>query len=181
MKERPLLELDPSEFSTTELTHNTSTKEKPACQKKTTNEEYVGVDEEGMYSDSDSLVAPSDSSYDTDLAASSNSDTDYDPDDEIVDHDEEIPTFSYDVEDPCIDVGVVFPDVQQCKEAVTQHTILNDHGFRPVRTDKDRFRAVCLRADKGCQWKFFASTSKNKYIGCKVKKFRVAFVCVLHM
>jgi len=32
--------------------------------------EGVAVDEEGMYSDTDSLVAPSDSSYDSDLAAS---------------------------------------------------------------------------------------------------------------
>ncbi|KAG2538225.1 hypothetical protein PVAP13_9NG314814, partial [Panicum virgatum] len=46
----------------------------------------VGVDEEGIYSDTDSLAAPSDSSYDSDLAASSDSDddcsdTEFDPND----------------------------------------------------------------------------------------------------
>ena len=36
-------------------------------------DEGVGVDEEGIYFDTDSLVAASDSSYDSDLAASSDS------------------------------------------------------------------------------------------------------------
>jgi hypothetical protein len=122
-----------------------------------------------MYSDTDSLVALSDSSYDTDMVASSDSGSAYDPDDD------EIIPFSYDVDDPCIDVGRVFTDVKQCKEAVIQHAILNDHAIRPIKTDKDRFRAVCLRADKGCKWKFFASTSKRKYSGCKGK------ICILHL
>ena len=62
----------------------------------------------------DSLAALSDSSYDTDLAASSDSDddcsdTEFDPDGEIVDMEDEydLPDFSYDVDDPCIDVNVV--------------------------------------------------------------------------
>jgi hypothetical protein len=57
-------------------------------------DEGVGVDEEGMYFDTDSLVAPSDSSYDSDLASSSNSDDDcsdpeFDPDGQVVDNDDE--------------------------------------------------------------------------------------------
>jgi hypothetical protein len=58
---------------------------------------------------------------------------------------------------------------------VIQHAILNDHAIRHIKTDKDRFRAVCLRAYKGCKWKFFASTSKRKYSGCKVN-IHTAFV-----
>ncbi|XP_062179417.1 uncharacterized protein LOC133884028 [Phragmites australis] len=62
----------------------------------------------------------SDSSYDTDLAASSDSDSDcndpeYDPDCEIVDEDD-VPVFSYDVDDPCIDNDVIFSDVDQCNK-----------------------------------------------------------------
>jgi hypothetical protein len=57
-------------------------------------DECVGVDGEGMYFDTDSLVAPSDSSYDSDLAASSDSDDncsdpEFDPDGEVVDNDDE--------------------------------------------------------------------------------------------
>jgi hypothetical protein len=117
----------------------------------------------------------SDRNYDTDLVPSSDSDIDssddeYDPDVEVVDEDEEdIPPFSYDVDDPCIEVGVVFPDVKQCKEVVTQHDIIHDHAFRPTRSDHGKFRAMCKRADNGCKWRFYATTYKTKYIGCKVK------------
>ncbi|KAG2567858.1 hypothetical protein PVAP13_7NG273524, partial [Panicum virgatum] len=79
-------------------------------------DECVGVDEEGTHSDTDSLVAPSDSSYDSDLAASSDSadgcsDPEFDPDGEVFDDDDEYDPhpFSYDVDDPTIDVGIVFP------------------------------------------------------------------------
>jgi hypothetical protein len=80
------------------------------------------------YDDSDieSLKALSDSSYDSDLAASSDSDLDffdseYDPNAEIFDEDDEddIPTFVYDVDNPCIDKGVMFHDVDACKSVVT--------------------------------------------------------------
>jgi hypothetical protein len=49
----------------------------------------------------------------------------------------------------------VFPDVDQCKSAVTHHAILHDHAFQIVEKDKVRFRAICKKADQGCNWKFF--------------------------
>ena len=134
-------------------------------------DEVVGVDEEGIFSDCESLVAGSDSSYDTALASSSNLelDSDYAPDVDIVDTDEgdDITDFSYDVDDPCIDVDVVFPDVDQCKSAVTHHAILHGYAYTTVKKSKSRFRAKCKQAESGCKWIFFASTSK-KYSGCKV-------------
>ena len=130
----------------------------------------------------DTLTVMSDSSYDTDLAASSDSDSDheYDPEGGIVDEDDgdDVPVFSYDADDPCIDVGVVFQNTNECKSAVTHHAILNDHAFEQVKKDKKRFRAKCKRADKGCKWQFYASTSP-KYIGCKVNSdlnYTVAFI-----
>jgi hypothetical protein len=107
-------------------------------------DEPVGVDEEGNYSETESLAALSDSSYDTDLAASSDSDCsdpEYEPDVEIFDEDDDddISVFSYDVDDPCVDIGVVFPDVKQCKSALTQHAILNDYAFRTVRKTTNAF------------------------------------------
>ena len=121
-------------------------------------DEGVGIDEEGIYSDTDSLVAASDSSYDSDLAASSDScddcsDPDFNPDEPVVDDDDEYdpPPFSYDIDNLCIDVNVVFPDVDQCKSVVTHHAILNDHAFEIVKKDKSRFRAICKRANQGCK------------------------------
>jgi hypothetical protein len=123
-------------------------------------DETVGVDEEGNYSDSESLAALSDSSYDTDLAASSDSDCsnpEYEPNVEIVGEDDEydISVFSYDVDHPCVDIGLVFLDVKQCKSTLTQHAILNDYAFCIVKKDKKCFWAKCLGADKGCKWTFF--------------------------
>jgi hypothetical protein len=91
-----------------------TTKKGKKPKRKPYGEEAIGVDEEGMYSDTDSLIALRDSSYDTDLTASSDSDPEYDPEDEIVDDDgDDITPFTYDVDDPCIDVGRVFIDVKQ--------------------------------------------------------------------
>jgi len=78
------------------------------------------------------------------MAASSEfdfSDTEYEPDVEIFDEDEEVDIsfFSYDVDDPCVDISVVFPGVKQCKSALTQHAILNDYAFRTVKKDHERF------------------------------------------
>jgi hypothetical protein len=128
-------------------------------------EEAVGVDEEGKYSDTESLVASSDSSF---------SDPEYELDDEIVEENDEddISVFSFDVDDPCVDIGVVFPDMNQCKSALTQHAILNDYAFCTVKKDNKQFRAKCLRANRGCKWIFFASTNKKsprcKVLICKV-------------
>jgi hypothetical protein len=114
----PSLDLDPW-VKPTQLTQVTPTKERKTSKKEsaTHDEDVVGFDEEGMYCDTDPH-ALSDSSYDTDLATSSNSnidssDNEYDPDVEVVDEDEEdIPPFSYDVDDPCIEVSVVFLNVK---------------------------------------------------------------------
>jgi hypothetical protein len=127
----------------------------------------VGVDDKGKYFDT--LTALSDSSYDTDLTASYDSDPEYDPEGDIVGEDDgdDVPIFSYDVDDPCIDVGVVFQNIDECKSAVLHHAILNDHAFEQVKKDKKGFRAKCKRADKGCKWQFYACTSPM-YIGCKV-------------
>ena len=108
-------------------------------------------------------------SSDSDDDWSGDSNTKFDPDGEIVDEEDEydLPMFSYDADDPCIDVNVVFLDVDQCKLAVTHHAILHDHAFNIVKKDTTRFRAICKRVDQGCKWTFFASTSK-KCVGCKV-------------
>jgi hypothetical protein len=132
----PTMETTTNLRATTETA--TNVKAKSTSKKRRATYEGVGVDEEGMYSDTDSLAAPSYSSYDLNLAATScsdDSDLEFDPDGAIIDTDDEFdpPPFSYDVDYPCIDVNVVFPDVDQCKSAVTHHAILNDHAFEIVK------------------------------------------------
>jgi hypothetical protein len=117
------------------------------------------VKEKGEHdSEIESDAALSDSSYDSGLAASfdSGSDYEYDPDAEIIKDDyDDVPMFSYDVDDPCIDVAVVFPDVDQCQIAVQYWCIVNDHAYHIIKKDKGRFRANCLRERTGCKWQFF--------------------------
>ena len=72
--------------------------------------------------------------------------------------------FSYDVDDPCIDVNVVFPDVDQCKLAVTHHAIMLSIPCKKTRQDLGPYARELNKAASG---HFFASTSK-KYARCKV-------------
>lgn len=171
----PPLDLDPP-INPTQPTQemdppiNPTQRTQEMLEPKNDDDEPLGVDEDG--SDTESLVAPSNSSYESDMANSDLSDSEYEPDDEILDEDDEdaLSMFDYDVDNPCVDVGVVFPDVKQCKSALTHHAILNDYAFRTAKKDKQRFGGKCLRAEQeGCDWIFFASTSK-KSIGCKVKQ-----------
>ena len=75
--------------------------------------------------------------------------------------------FSYDADDSCINVNVVFPDVDQCKLAVTHHAILHDHAFNIIKKTQQDLGPYAREIIKVVSGLFFASTSK-KYAGCKV-------------
>ncbi|WVZ83391.1 hypothetical protein U9M48_030549 [Paspalum notatum var. saurae] len=123
----------PLQFSPTKRRFHPSVRNnvEPTPESTNDDEEPIGVDEEETYSDTESLVAPGDSSYDSQFAVSSDSDgsdLEYEPDEEIIDEDDEdalsvfsyedaLSVFSYDVDDPCVDIGVVFRDLKQCKSA----------------------------------------------------------------
>jgi hypothetical protein len=40
--------------------------------------------------------------------------------------------------------------------------ILNVYAFRTVKKDKKRFRAKCVRANKGCKWIFLSFLIRNR-------------------
>jgi hypothetical protein len=46
--------------------------------------------------------------------------------------------FAYDVGNPCIDNGVMFPDVDACKSAVTHYAILHDYAYETVKKGKKK-------------------------------------------
>jgi hypothetical protein len=94
----------------------------------------------------------------------------YDGDEVIsLDDDEDTePTFCYDVDHPCVDEeGVIYPDVNAVKFALTHHAIIKDYAFQTVKKDKSRFRAKCKKADKGCKWTFFFESTSKRFYGCK--------------
>jgi hypothetical protein len=65
--DKPTNDIPTNERATNDRATDKPTNEKATSTNKKAND--VGVDEESMYSNTDSLVAPSDSSYDSDLAA----------------------------------------------------------------------------------------------------------------
>nr|AAV25284.1 hypothetical protein [Oryza sativa Japonica Group] len=156
-----MAQISPPKRATNEIATNERAKRAKKSKKKgPCHEEAVGVVDEGIYSDTESLVAQSDSSYDSDLAESSDSefdcsDPEFDPDQEIVDEDDDddddVPVFAYDVHDPCIDVDVVFLYVNQCKK---------------TRKDLEPKARLRIKVASGC---FFFGSTSPKYVGCKVK------------
>jgi hypothetical protein len=122
----------------------------------------------------------SDSSDDSDLAASSDDDCDseFDHGYEIIDEDD-VHVFSYDQDGPEIIVGVLFSDTKECKSAVLHHAVLHDHAFHTIKMDRSRFTPRCMKLDEGCPWRFHASTSKG-YISCKVN-CDMFFICTIHL
>ena len=56
--------------------------------------------------------------------------------------------FSNDVDDPCIDVNVVVPDMDRCKSTVTHHAILNDHAFHMVKKERKDLGPYARELDK---------------------------------
>jgi hypothetical protein len=95
-----------------------------------------------------SLEVASDGNYDSDIVVANSS------------------SQSYDVDEPYVHEGVIYPNMNAVKYALTRHAIVTDYAFQTMKKDKSRFRAKCKKEDKGCKWTLFASTSKRFY-GCK--------------
>jgi len=117
-------------------TQPTQPTKEPIKEDKKVHRKVIDDGKECKHFDTKSIAALSDSSYDSELVASSNldldvssdsdcSDPEYEPDHEIIDEDDndDIPICSYDVDAPCVHIDYVFPDVNQCKSALTQHAL----------------------------------------------------------
>jgi hypothetical protein len=119
-----------------------------------------------------SLEVASDGNYDSDIVVANSSSQSYVSNyggDEVisVDDDKDVePMFCYDVDEPYVHEGVIYPNMNAVKYALTRHAIVTDYAFQTMKKDKSRFRAKCKKEDKGCKWTLFASTSKRFY-GCK--------------
>jgi hypothetical protein len=109
------------------------------------------------------LKALSDSNYDSDLATSSESDLDlsdyeYDPDDKIFDEDkdDDIPPFSYDVDNPCIDKGRIIPSIivalNEQSKVIKDHEVLRfGDGTTDVTVSTNRHSINLEQMTCSCQ------------------------------
>ena len=154
--------------------------------------EHVGVDEEGMYLDSEQtnslpVVAQTDKGKDKDYVPDydldeGNKDENDDGLEVEVEEDEELvghevthnPNLEYDKEDPPMTEGSTYPNMKEFKLALCMHAIKYEFEFKTEKSAPHRFRAYCLRKglDK-CPWMIYASTTDDQ---CTVVAIIIPFL-----
>ncbi|WVZ79951.1 hypothetical protein U9M48_027473 [Paspalum notatum var. saurae] len=129
--------------------------------------EYVGVDEEGMYIDlGPQAQGNADQEDDYDLGTDSDLDSNSESngsDDEMVEDNvpPHIAEVVYDKADPPMKARSIYPNMNAFRLALASHAIKND--------EQRRYRAYCCGRIEGCKWRIHASTmGDNKTV--KVKK-----------
>ena len=132
-------------------------------------EEYVGVDDEGLYMP---VQAANNAEPCNNHAHTANDDDDYvhvadQFDDvgaaeggvplevEVNDADPEEVQVIYDPENPKIEKGERFPDIVAFRKAVRHHAVVKGFEFGKIITDKTRFITTCKA--EGCPWRIHAS------------------------
>ena len=137
--------------------------------------EYVGVDEEGLYID----IAPTshanvdtsekkDEDYDPGSNSESESDSESDMDaevDEIIK--DTLPSHIFEVaynkDDPPIEVGSIYPNMFEFKLALATHAIKNEFDYNIEKSEPGKYRAYCTGYVDGCKWRIHVSrTMKNQ-------------------
>ena len=75
------------------------------------------------------------------------------------DAEEDRPVKMYDRENPCIDEGVLFPSVVDCRNAVSSFSIKSETEFLTLKSDPTRFTVKC--AYERCKWRLHASLMRK--------------------
>jgi hypothetical protein len=134
-------------------------------------EEYVGIDDEGLYMPVPSAQASNNAESYNNHTTYANADASFDDADKfdgIVDAEGGVPLKAkvndadleevhviHDPKNLKIQVGERFPDIVAFRKAVRHYAVLIGFEFAKVITDKTRFIAKC--APEGCPWRIHAS------------------------
>jgi hypothetical protein len=128
-------------------------------------EEYVGVDDEGLYMSVTSAQAANNHSTSANVDDSVDDADDFDRvadaeggvslDAEVNDADPHEVHVIHDPENPKIEKGERFPNIVAFRKAVRHHAVVTGFEFDKVITDKTRFIAKCKA--QGCPWCIHAS------------------------
>ena len=65
----------------------------------------------------------------------------------------------HDPNNPCMDIGTVYPNMVEFRLAVRQFAIKKQFGLRTVKTDTERFIGKCM--GEVCPWHINARKEKN--------------------
>ena len=77
----------------------------------------------------------------------------------IDDKNPEEPIENWDRDNPDMDVGTYYPNMDDFRLAVRQHAIVEEFELGTQKSDKERFRGYC-RAE-GCPWRISARTQHD--------------------
>ena len=146
-----------------------------------TENEYVGVDEEGLYLKIKHVL---------DLTVvACNKKQDYVPEDEdehededeVSEDDEEFvraahgEPITYDKEDPPMTVGSSYPNMYEFKVALSQHAIKHEFEYNTVKSAPHRCTVYCSRkVEDKCPWRLHAS-SRSRSCTVVVRKNQSVF------
>ncbi|XP_006648048.1 uncharacterized protein LOC102699568 [Oryza brachyantha] len=154
-------------------------------------EEYVGVDDEGLYMEPIHIIAPGDGVHTSSEPFAQNDqpcgedggDTSSAPfaqnaqtcvDDEVTDADPGEYNVIHNPDMPMIEEGAVFPDMITFRKAIRHFAVVKGFEFSNVQTDKTRFIARCKHGE--CKWRIHASRlDDDKTI--HIKKLPFAHEC----
>jgi len=85
-------------------------------------------------------------------------------DDAVIPNNDDIPTevvISYDKDHPQMDLGTMYPSMDEFRLAVRQFAINEEFQLGTTHSDKERFRGFCKSSDD-CPWKINASKHKGQ-------------------
>lgn len=137
-------------------------------------EEYVGVDDEGMYDTvppAPQFAQPTDNA--NTYASTAPSDDFVHVEAEVDDADPLEVHVLHDPENPKIVKGELFPDIVTFRKAIRHYAVKTGFEFAVgYKTDKTRFIAKC--AAEGCPWRIHASTIFDKKT---IQVHTVIFLC----
>lgn len=132
--------------------------------------EHVGVDEENQYLvDKHVPNSGDDNATDEDYEPGEEEDDDVEESIEEIADDEEwvakdaepdiAPVVAYDMDDPPMTVGTVYPSIKMLRLAMAQYAIKREFEYDIEKSEPTRFRANCVV--KGCRWRIHASTLED--------------------
>jgi hypothetical protein len=86
--------------------------------------------------------------------------------------DEDRPIIDYDIEDPTMAEGNIFPSIIDCRNALATFYINNEYDYVIEKSDPDRLRVYCPDSRCRCRWRMHASNMRNStVIHVKVNPF----------
>ena len=140
--------------------------------------EHVGIDEENMYfekepiplkvvlfseKEKDKNYVPEDESEDEGDDESENEKEDEpEVEDEEMHEADHSPNIEYDKQDPPMNVGSTYPNMDEFKLALSQHAVKRQFEYNTEKSTPHRFRGYCKRKDEdNCPWRIHASTTDD--------------------